>query len=127
MTRDHSALALALAAAALAACSPRRVTEPPILQNGAKVEAPVAAVASGACADTVCAALARGEIALGMSETQVLAATRTTPDAWTARRTGGASVLVARDAANPPSDAVGNVAMVQLADGRVSSYSYRES
>lgn len=151
MTRHHFALALGLAAAGLTACAPRRVAERPILQNGATVESPdavvarvgaaaeadrvrleaqrdsIAALAAGACSGDVCAALARGEVALGMSETQILAATRTTPEAWTVRRTGRASVLVARDRDNAPADAVGTLAVVQLADGRARSVGYRES
>jgi hypothetical protein len=152
MTRHISALAaLAAGLAGLAACSPRRVAEQPILRNGDRVATPdaavlrargdadaerlrltsqrdsIAAAAASGCAGAVCAALARGEVALGMSETQVLAATRTTPEAWAVRRTGGASVLVARAADNAPADAVGSLGMVQLADGRVTSYSYNES
>lgn len=144
-------ISLGALAAALAACSPRRVAEQPILRNGERVATAdatvlrargeseterlrvsnardsIAAEAASGCGGEVCAALARGEVALGMSETQVLAATRTTPEAWTARRTGGASVLVARNADHGPADAVGNLAMVQLTDGRVSSYGYNES
>jgi hypothetical protein len=52
-------------------------------------------------------------------------------DAHRARRVeraplGSASVMVAGSLDAPPSDVVGEVALVQLANGRVSSYGYRE-
>ena len=100
---------------------PKRVDEVPItvMRNGDRVAEPtrtrtprrrrrstrgidgrerrdsIAAVAFTGCAPTVCAALGRGELALGMTEAQVLAATRTTELAWTVRRSGGVAVLVA--------------------------------
>jgi hypothetical protein len=74
----------------------------------------------------VCAALGRGEVALGMTEAQVLAATRTTELAWTVRRSGGVSVLAPRDADAAPRDAVAPLALVQLAGGSVASLTYRE-
>ena len=86
----------------------------------------IAAVAYASCAGDVCAALGRGEIALGMSEAQVLTATRTTDVAWTARHGDGVTVLVPRDADAAPRDAVAPVALVQLAGGRVASITYRE-
>jgi tetratricopeptide (TPR) repeat protein len=79
------------------------------------------------CAGDICESVTRGELALGMNETQVLAATRTTYDAWTVRRTDGAAVLVPRSLEHSPQDATGEVAMVQLDNGRVHSYSYREA
>jgi tetratricopeptide (TPR) repeat protein len=143
---------LVLAVVAVAAgCTPKRVHERPILQNGDRVQ-PVdaqlaterqiaeqersamqarrdslAATALAECAPAVCAAIARGEVALGMTEAQVLAATRTTENAWNARRAGAATVLVPHSAGHAPKDAVGELAMVQVQNGRVSSYSYRES
>ena len=147
-------LAPTLFITALAACSanPKRVHEEPItiMHNGQRVEPPVramdaaatqaldatlqgrerrdsiAAVALAQCAPTVCAALGRGEVVLGMSEAQVLAATRTTDLAWTARRSGGVTVLSPREAEAGPRDAVGAVALVQLAGGSVTSLTYRE-
>ncbi|MEJ2502458.1 MAG: hypothetical protein P8177_03940 [Gemmatimonadota bacterium] len=131
-----------------AACAPKRVHQEPILENddrvpevsasGAAAQAAnqqvaqrmsrdsIAAVAMATCVGEVCEAVTRGEVALGMNETQVLAATRTTLDAWTVRRSDGAAVLVPRSLQYAPTDAVGEVAMVQVANGRVSSYSYRE-
>jgi hypothetical protein len=139
--------------ALVAACAnPKRVNEEPIalMRNGDRVEAPtramdaattqsleagiagrerrdsLTAAAFASCAPTGCAALGRGELALGMSEAQVLAATRTTDIAWTARRSGGVSVFAPRDADAGPRDATGPVALVQFAGGGVASITYRE-
>ncbi|MBW3553287.1 MAG: hypothetical protein KY466_07250 [Gemmatimonadetes bacterium] len=139
---------LALAGFA-AACAPKRINQEPILENdqrvpeasaqGAAVAAAnqqavqqmardsIAAEAIATCAGDICSAVTRGEVALGMNETQVLAATGTTYDAWTVRRAANSSVLVPRSSLYAPQDAAGEVAMVQLADGRVRSYSYREA
>jgi hypothetical protein len=142
---------LLLGAAMLAACNgPRRIHESPIMVNGDRVgsaDAGVAAVAaataaereratarrdstmavaSAGCAPTVCAALARGELALSMSPAQVLAATASSAEAWTTREAGPSTVMVARSLAAPPRDATGAIAMVQLQNGRVTTFSYRE-
>jgi tetratricopeptide (TPR) repeat protein len=85
------------------------------------------AEALATCSPHTCAAISRGEIALGMSEAQVLAATRTTRDAWEARGSGRSMVMTSRVDGRGPSDAVGELAMVQIRDGGVSSYTYRES
>ena len=61
-----------------------------------------------------------------MSEAQVLSATRSTDIAWTSRRSGGVLVLSPRDDGAGPRDAVGSVALVQLAGGTVASVTYRE-
>jgi tetratricopeptide (TPR) repeat protein len=133
-------------------CTPKRIDELPItiMRNGDRVAEPtravdaaaasadaaqtagrairdsIAAAAYTGCAPDVCAALGRGEIALGMNEAQVLAATRTTSQAWTVRRSGGVAVLAPRDAETAPRDAVAPVALVQVADGRVASVTYSE-
>ncbi|HUG41720.1 MAG TPA: hypothetical protein VMM12_14620 [Longimicrobiales bacterium] len=139
---------LALAALA-AACAPKRVNQEPILENDQRVAEvsaqsvavaaanqqatqqmardSIAAEAIATCAGEICSAVTRGEVALGMNETQVLAATRTTYDAWTVRRADRSAVLVPRSALYAPKDAAGEVAMVEIADGRVRSYSYREA
>lgn len=135
-----------------AGCAPKRIDEMPItiMRNGDRVAEPtraieaataqaastqvegrerrdsIAAVAFTDCAPDVCVALGRGEIALGMNEAQVLAATRTTGEAWTVRRSGGVAVLAPRDADTAPRDAVAPVALVQIADGTVASVTYRE-
>lgn len=145
------AMIVTLLAAALAACAPRRVSEEPILGSGDRVRYPDdvvtdarerraedqtdleeernrrAADALAACRAAVCDALARGEVALGMNEAQVLAATRTTEDAWSTRNSRGSTVMVPQSPSTPPNDVVGELAMVVLRDGRVSSYSYREA
>jgi tetratricopeptide (TPR) repeat protein len=142
---------LALLLVAVGGCAPTRVHERPVLQTGDRVQPADAVVqqtraeverdrreaeerrdvlAAGALADcvpAVCEAIARGELALGMSETQVLAATRTTEGAWQVRDAGGASVMVPRSLGTAPRDAVGELAMVQLRGGRVAAYSYHEA
>ena len=127
---------LALAAFA-AACAPKRVNQEPILENddrvpeastqGVAVQAAnqqatqqmtrdsLAAEAIASCYGDICAAVTRGEVALGMNETQVLAATRTTYDAWTVRRADGSAILVPRSTMHAPHDAMGELAMVQVA------------
>jgi hypothetical protein len=143
---------LFITALAAACANPKRVHEDQItlMRNGDRVEAPqrtidaaatqandarsqgverrdsIAAVALGDCSADVCAALGRGEIALGMTEAQVMAATRTSDQAWTTRRSGGTSVLTPRDVDAGPRDAVGPVVLVQLASNRVASLTYRE-
>jgi tetratricopeptide (TPR) repeat protein len=62
-----------------------------------------------------------------MSETQVMAATRTTAAAWRIRSAGPAVVLSPRSLTDAPRDAVADVAMVRLDGGRVAGYAYREA
>ena len=135
----------------LAACSPKRIQQQPIMQMGDKVpdsdnRIAVASVESEAdrraitmrrdsiaiaalagCTPAICDAVGRGELALGMNEAQVLAATRTTDGAWTTRRSAGSAVLVPRSVDALPRDMVANVAMVQLRNGQVASYTYRDA
>lgn len=136
-------------ASLVVACAPKRVHEEPIIEQGARTadaqeiaaRSTAAAVAAqqpterrdelaaqalAGCAGEVCAAIARGELALGMDARQVFAATRTAEDAWSIRTSGPAMVLLPASALHAPSDAQGSLAMVQLQDGRVSAYSYRE-
>jgi hypothetical protein len=140
-----------LSALALAACNgPRRINEEPIMKNGDRVptsDAKIDAVRSRTelhrdalvsrrdsltieaakdCAPAICAALSRGEIALGMNTAQVMAATRSTESTWSITRSGGSTVMVGRFPSTPPRDASGEIAIVQLADERVTTYSYRE-
>lgn len=147
---DRRVMGFALAAALLAGCAPKRVHEQPIMVNGQRTrdaDSLAAAAAGNAqsqanlagrrdeltaraladCAPEICRAVTRGELALGMNTTQVLAATRTTEAAWSVRSSGPATVMVPASRAMAPSDAEGEVAMVQLRDGRVAGYSYRES
>lgn len=135
----------------LAACAPKRVHEEPIIRNGDRVQSADETIeaarsqnardqnalltarddaAAGAlqnCAPAVCQAIARGEVALGMTAPQVFAATRTTEGAWSIRDGGSAGVMVPASPSHAPRDVVGELAMLQLADGRVRSYSYREA
>jgi hypothetical protein len=136
---------------ALAACAPKRIHEKPIMNNGDRVTSADAAVeaaraqstrdnnelsrardantaqAMANCAPSVCSAIARGEVAIGMTEAQVYAATRTTEGAWNVRDAGGASIMVPVSLANAPRDVVGELVMLQLSNNRVQAYSYRES
>lgn len=135
---------------AAAACGPRRIHEEPIIEVGDRILPPdgtiqqmhagalerrgmienerdsIAAIATSGCAPAMCSAIARGEITLGMSLDQVMAATRTTLHAWTVRDAGGATVVVPRTLTAAPRDIVGGVGMVQLTGGRVGSITYRE-
>jgi hypothetical protein len=135
----------------LAGCATKRIQERPIMTMGdvvgdsqnrvavAAVESDgarreqtarrdsVTSVALTGCSATICDAIARGELALGMNEAQVFAATRTTDMSWTVRRTGGSSVLVPRSSDLVPRDIIGNVAMVQVRNGQVASFTYREA
>lgn len=142
---------LMLGLVALAACAPKRVHEAPILKNGDRVQPvdgavetaraqaqraqqqtsaardSIAAAALASCAPAICQAISRGEVALGMTEVQVLAATRTTDAAWNVRDGGGTTVMVPNYALGNARDAVAELAMLQLRDGRVSNFSYREA
>jgi len=141
---------LLLTALTLAACAPKRIDEEPVLRQGERVPAAdaavetaradaadarqarerrdsLSAVAISVCDPGICEAVARGEVVLRMDASQVMAATRTSPAAWSARSAGSADVLVPATPASPPRDVVGELAMVQLRDGRVASVAYRES
>jgi hypothetical protein len=139
----------AAAATALAACAPKHIEEHPIMSMGDRVKGTDSAVSAAAtqggqtmaaskaradsiliaatasCAPENCAAIARGEAALGMSAIQIMAATRTTDAAWTARTSGPATILVANTLTAPPRDVGGEIAMVQLADGKATMLTYR--
>lgn len=141
---------LLLAALVASGCSRSLVREAPILQNGDRVgnsEGTIAAAkarneryqdsvraasemsmaqAAGECAPAVCAALARGELAIDMNEAQVIAATRSAQGAWNVRRSGTAVVMVPRAPEAAPRDRIAEVALVQLSGGRVRSYTYSE-
>jgi len=148
-------LSLAVLGVALVAtaCAPKRIDEEPlrVMDNGDRVpsnEGPVRAAAHAyeidqeaaaearsatmadalaTCAPAICAAVTRGEVVLGMNRTQVLAATGTLESAWQIRESGNATVFVPARLDDPPADRVADIALVQLHDGRVSAYSYREA
>jgi len=130
-------------------CATHRIHEQPIMENGDRVEVPsgseaadpqvaedmarereradsIRAEALASCTGDVCESVVRGELALGMDETQVLAATRTTAGSWRIRRSGPAVVFMPRTVVGGPSDGVGEIAMVRLDGGAVASYAYRE-
>jgi tetratricopeptide (TPR) repeat protein len=88
-------------------------------------EAQAAALAT--CVGEICAAITRGEVALGMTTEQVLAATRTTAAAWDIRGDASARVMGPRIGSAAPRDRLGEVTQVSIQDGRVTSYTYRES
>lgn len=141
---------VALTWLATACNGPRRIHEEPVLYTGDRVAAVDAAIADARerervaqadarerqdslavaaaqdCAPAVCAAIARGEVSLDMTEAQVLAATRTAPAAWSMRRSGRTAVMTPAAADATPRDASGMLALVQFTDGRVSSVSWRE-
>lgn len=144
-------MAAITAALACAACGPRIRPLVPLTQNGevlpsaseevvarARVEGEVererlleqrstamtAALAS--CTPTICASISRGEVALGMNEAQVLAATRTTTQAWSTRRNGGAMTMTSTPGTVAPSDRLSPIVFVHLQDDVVRSFTYRE-
>jgi hypothetical protein len=86
----------------------------------------IAIDASATCAPAICAAIGRGELVLGMSEAHVMAATHTSAAAWTVRRSGASVVMSPSSLDALPRDANGSVALVQLADGRAASISWRD-
>ena len=142
-------LSIVALTALAAGCAPKRVHQEPIIENDERVARTdisgtaaraseqqvlhqvsrdsIVAEAMATCRGDVCAAITRGELALGMNTDQILAATRTTYDAWTVRRSGNAAILVPRTLQHAPTDAVGEVAMVQVTNGLVRSYSYNEA
>jgi non-ribosomal peptide synthetase component E (peptide arylation enzyme) len=148
---DVGQAGVAIALSLLTACNgPRVVQEEPVLVTGDRVAAADSVIiaeaaraaerqalaagrrdslllaAAAECTGDACAALARGEVALGMSAAQVMAATRTADAAWSVRRAGAAATMTPATLAHPPRDVVGELALVQLAGGRVSAITYRE-
>ena len=86
----------------------------------------IMAAAMTGCAPDVCAAVTRGEVALGMNETQLMAATRTTPAAWSIRRAGDAAIYTSARMEQTPRDVVAPVALVQIQRGEVAAIAYSE-
>ena len=145
-----ASLALPLLAVALTACARKQIDEQPIMKNGDRVASndniiaaqrrearndafhmqqerdSLNAVALANCAPSICDALARGEVAIGMTTTQVLAATRTTPQAWSIRQAAGVTTMTPVSVDVPTRDVVGQIAVVQVGGEGVATYSYRE-
>jgi tetratricopeptide (TPR) repeat protein len=149
-SRAFALLALA-SAASLAACNgPRVVQERPVLMTGDRVamaddaiadararEAQarldrqmthdsLTAAAVASCAPAICDAIGRGEVALGMTRAQVMAATRSAPEAWSVRRTGSSIVMTPASLDAMPVDAQGTVALVQFNGEQVASVARRD-
>ncbi|MQA91327.1 MAG: hypothetical protein GEU90_14045 [Gemmatimonas sp.] len=148
MTKPTALIALLV----LPACGPRIAELVPVTENGqvlqdrteaeiglerSEVEAERARLAEeraldgtaalASCTPALCDAVARGELAIGMNESQVLAATGTTSDAWAFRDSGGITVMTARlGTAVSPGDAISEIAYISLQNGSVSAYTYRE-
>lgn len=148
--RKIAGIALVAVIGTSAGCAANRVDERPIIRNGDRVALPhgeiedervraaeddeewanrralLEAEALATCVGDVCEAVTRGEVALGMNEVQVLAATGTTEEAWSTRRSGGATVMTPRWLERPPRDAAGDLALVRIEEDGVASYAYRE-
>jgi tetratricopeptide (TPR) repeat protein len=149
----HPKVAAAAAACALAAaaCAPRMQPVREVQPNGAIVRSTqqqdvararaegqdertrlaqeqdaIAARALAGCTPMLCNAIARGEVAVGMTREQVFSTTHSGLAAWEERGGGGVTTLTARDESRGPHDAVAEVAFVTLENGRVQSYAYRE-
>ncbi len=141
------AIALSLVSAA---CTPRRIAEYPLMENGPRIDKDAGveeqrssaeaerirredyrdallSEALSTCDPATCEAVLRGEVTLGMNEAQVLAASRTTEAAWSIRRSDFATVMTPRSLSDPPRDAVADLAMVRLGDAGVASLSYRDA
>ena len=136
----------------ITACNgPRRIEARPIMENGARTESQDRIIARAAaegnngtarltrardsvyaravsrCKGSICAAIVKGEISLAMTPEQVMAATRTSPAAWTIREARDATIMVPRYLGSAPRDATGEVVMVQFDDERLNAVSYRET
>lgn len=90
-------------------------------------QAAAMAAALASCTPEICEAIGRGELAVGMTEAEVLAATRTTHQAWHTRGGGGMLTMTARDGTTPPADALSRIAYVTFRNGQVASFTYREA
>lgn len=85
------------------------------------------AEATATCTPAICAAIGRHEMALGMSQSQVLAATQTVPSAWDIRGNATNGTMISSTTGRTMiKDAVGEVTMVTIRDGKTVGYVYRE-
>jgi hypothetical protein len=97
------------------------------LERERLAERAAAAAAMATCTGRCATRVARGEMALGMNEAQVLAATRTTPAPGTSRRCNRGGVMTdPRAGPSRPARRGGRGRSIVLQDGRVRSYTYRE-
>jgi len=133
----------------LAACAPypQRVRQPVVIPNNSTVEATSGADAAFSsqmemqrlrasadsvftlsvsnCAPAHCEAIARGEVSIGMSPDQVMASTRSAPQAWIIRRAGDFATMVPAFPSTKPYDRMGEVMMIQMERGGTSVISRR--
>lgn len=136
-----------LVAAAACAPYPQRVDQPVTIPNNATVPQvdasgaaagqqaeyarlrfsadSVYAIAIRGCQPGICEAIGRGEIVLGMTPEQVMAASRTGPQAWVLRRFDGFGTMVPAYSNASPYDRVGQVMVVQFEGGRSAVVSRR--
>jgi hypothetical protein len=82
------------------------------------------ATAMATCTPDICAAIGRGEMAIGMNRAAVFTVTNTAAAGWSMRGNEAAGTMVPLQ--RGPKDKVSEVAMVTFRDGRVVSYTYRE-
>ena len=83
--------------------------------------------ATATCTPAICAAIGRHEMALGMSQAQVLAATQTIASAWDIRGTATNGTMISSTTGKTMiKDAIGEVTMVTIRDGKTVAYTYRE-
>lgn len=145
------ALLALVAGASLTACNgPRVVQERPVLMTGDRVAMADEAIADArareatarldrqqthdsltatavaSCVPSICDAIGRGEVALGMTRAQVMAATRSAPEAWSVRGASGSTVMTPASLDAMPVDAQGTVALVQFDGERVTSVARRD-
>jgi tetratricopeptide (TPR) repeat protein len=142
----RSALSLVIAVAACAPY-PQRVDQPVTIPNNANIPQAqgsnaaaaqqaeyaalrvsadsVYALAIRGCEPGICDAIGRGEIVIGMTPDQVMAAAKTGPQAWVLRRFDGFGTMVPSVPSASPYDRVGQVIVVQLDQGRAAVVSRR--
>lgn len=133
----------------VAACAPypQRVRQPVTIPNNATIEAAegadaaaaigmenerirnsadsVYALAVAGCAPSHCEAIARGEIAIGMDPNQIMAASRSAPQAWVIRRVENWGTMVPASRTAKTYDKDGEIMLLQMERGGVSVISRR--
>jgi hypothetical protein len=105
------------------AISAARAREAALNAAARRTQDSVNSAATSTCTPELCAAIGRGEAALGMTDAQLYAASRTAPSAWTVSRSGNTMYLAPASRDAVPRDAQGALASVQFTGGRVSGLS----
>ena len=77
------------------------------------------------CAPDICSAINRSELAIGMTRAGALTVTQSTPEGWIER--GGADFGTMTPKDRSIKDRVAEVALLSFRDGRLVSYTYRET